>query len=153
MPIEETVKAMKELQDEGKIRYIGLSEANEDEIRRASKVAKIDALQIEVRTFLALTCTLELLSLTATSPVEQLSPWTPDVRRSSPPRRAYRQLADLLPHPGLTGPQKRHLCLLQGAGHHARRLLSARSRLPDRRHHQARGPRSRRVSPHHLTLR
>lgn len=40
---------MKELQDEGKIRYIGLSEATEDEIRRASKVAKIDALQIEVR--------------------------------------------------------------------------------------------------------
>lgn len=51
VPIEESVKAMKELQDAGKIRYIGLSEASEDDIRRASKVAKIDALQIELSPF------------------------------------------------------------------------------------------------------
>lgn len=49
VPIEETVQAMKDLQDDGKIRYIGLSEATEEQIRRASKVAKIDALQVEVR--------------------------------------------------------------------------------------------------------
>jgi aryl-alcohol dehydrogenase-like predicted oxidoreductase len=39
---------MKELQDAGKIKYIGLSEATEEQIRRAAKVVKIDALQIEV---------------------------------------------------------------------------------------------------------
>jgi aryl-alcohol dehydrogenase-like predicted oxidoreductase len=38
--IEETVKAMKELQDAGKIKHIGLSECSVDSLRRASKVAK-----------------------------------------------------------------------------------------------------------------
>lgn len=46
-PIEETVGAMSELVREGKVRYIGLSEASPDEIRRANKVHPITALQTE----------------------------------------------------------------------------------------------------------
>lgn len=46
-PIEETVKALATLVKEGKIRYIGLSEANVDIIRRAHAVHPITALQTE----------------------------------------------------------------------------------------------------------
>ena len=46
-PIEETVGAMARLVEEGKIRYIGLSEASADTLRKASKVHKITALQSE----------------------------------------------------------------------------------------------------------
>jgi aryl-alcohol dehydrogenase-like predicted oxidoreductase len=46
-PIEDTVGAMAELIDEGKIRHIGLSEASAETLRRASKVHKITALQSE----------------------------------------------------------------------------------------------------------
>ena len=46
-PIEETVGAMSELVKEGKIRFIGLSEAGPDTIRRAEKVHHITALQTE----------------------------------------------------------------------------------------------------------
>jgi aryl-alcohol dehydrogenase-like predicted oxidoreductase len=38
VPIEDTVGAMKELVEEGKIRYIGLSECSADTLRRAYKV-------------------------------------------------------------------------------------------------------------------
>jgi aryl-alcohol dehydrogenase-like predicted oxidoreductase len=44
------------LQEEGKVKHLGISEATADEIRRAHKVAKISALQIE------------------------FSPWTPEIR-------------------------------------------------------------------------
>jgi len=47
---------LKKLQEEGKVKYLGISEATPDELRRAHKVAKISALQIE------------------------FSPWTPDIR-------------------------------------------------------------------------
>jgi len=47
VPIEETVGAMAELVAAGKVRYLGLSEASADEIRRASAVAPITALQTE----------------------------------------------------------------------------------------------------------
>jgi aryl-alcohol dehydrogenase-like predicted oxidoreductase len=47
VPIEEVVGAMGELVDEGKIRYLGLSEAGPETIRRAHKVRKISALQSE----------------------------------------------------------------------------------------------------------
>jgi len=47
VPIEETVGAMAELVAAGKVRYLGLSEASADEIRRASDVAPISALQTE----------------------------------------------------------------------------------------------------------
>ncbi|KAI9025404.1 aldo/keto reductase [Hyaloraphidium curvatum] len=46
-PIEETVKAMKKLQDEGKVKYLGLSEASVETIKRAHAVAPISALQSE----------------------------------------------------------------------------------------------------------
>src|SRR3954453_18576268 len=45
--IEETVGAMKELVDAGKVRYLGLSEAGPDTIRRAHAVHPISALQSE----------------------------------------------------------------------------------------------------------
>jgi aryl-alcohol dehydrogenase-like predicted oxidoreductase len=46
-PIEETVGAMAELVKEGKIRYIGLSEAGPQTLRRASQVHAITAVQTE----------------------------------------------------------------------------------------------------------
>ena len=53
--VTETVGALKELKDAGKIKYIGVSEYNIDQLTRANKVAHIDVLQIEV------------------------SPWTPEI--------------------------------------------------------------------------
>ena len=47
VPIEETVGALAELVTEGKIRYIGLSEAGLDTIRRANAVHPVTALQSE----------------------------------------------------------------------------------------------------------
>ncbi|KFZ09710.1 hypothetical protein V502_08540 [Pseudogymnoascus sp. VKM F-4520 (FW-2644)] len=46
-PIEETVKAMVELKNEGMIKYIGLSEISSETLRCACKVHHIDAVQIE----------------------------------------------------------------------------------------------------------
>jgi aryl-alcohol dehydrogenase-like predicted oxidoreductase len=46
-PIEETVGAMKDLLDAGKVRYLGLSEAAPATIRRAHAVSPISALQTE----------------------------------------------------------------------------------------------------------
>ena len=47
VPIEETVGAMADLVKEGKVRFLGLSEAAPDTIRRAEKVHHITALQTE----------------------------------------------------------------------------------------------------------
>jgi aryl-alcohol dehydrogenase-like predicted oxidoreductase len=47
IPIEETIGALKELVEEGKIRHIGLSEASSQTIKRAHKVHPIAALQTE----------------------------------------------------------------------------------------------------------
>ena len=47
VPIEETVGAMAELVEAGKVRYLGLSEAEPDVIRRAHAVHPISALQTE----------------------------------------------------------------------------------------------------------
>lgn len=47
VPIEEVVGTVGELIDQGKVRYIGLSEAGPDTIRRAHKERKITALQSE----------------------------------------------------------------------------------------------------------
>ena len=47
VPIEETVGAMSELVDEGKVRFLGLSEAAPDTLRRACSVHPIAALQSE----------------------------------------------------------------------------------------------------------
>jgi len=47
VPIEETVGELKKLVEEGKVKYIGLSEASPDTIRRAHAVHPITAIQIE----------------------------------------------------------------------------------------------------------
>ncbi len=47
VPIEETVGAMAELVDAGKVRFLGLSEASPETIRRAHDVHPISALQSE----------------------------------------------------------------------------------------------------------
>jgi aryl-alcohol dehydrogenase-like predicted oxidoreductase len=47
VPIEDTIGAMAELVKEGKVKYIGMSEAAAKTIRRAAKVHKITALQTE----------------------------------------------------------------------------------------------------------
>ena len=46
-PIEETVGAMARLVEEGKVRYLGLSEASAETVRRAAAVHPIAALQSE----------------------------------------------------------------------------------------------------------
>jgi aryl-alcohol dehydrogenase-like predicted oxidoreductase len=51
VPIEETVGAMSELVSEGKVRFLGLSEAAPDTIRRAHAVHPISALQTEYSLF------------------------------------------------------------------------------------------------------
>ena len=50
-PIEETVGAMKELVEAGKVRYLGLSEAGLETIRKAHAVHPISALQSEYSLF------------------------------------------------------------------------------------------------------
>ena len=50
-PIEETVGAMKELVEAGKVRYLGLSEAGPETIRKAHAVHPISALQTEYSLF------------------------------------------------------------------------------------------------------
>jgi aryl-alcohol dehydrogenase-like predicted oxidoreductase len=47
VPIEETVGAMSRLVEQGKVRYLGLSEASQATIRRAHKTHAISALQTE----------------------------------------------------------------------------------------------------------
>ncbi|HYG94251.1 MAG TPA: aldo/keto reductase [Nocardioides sp.] len=51
VPIEETVGAMKELVEAGKVRFLGLSEASAETIRRAHAVHPITALQSEYSLF------------------------------------------------------------------------------------------------------
>jgi len=51
VPIEDTVGAMKELVDAGKVRYLGLSEVGPDTLRRAHAVHPIAALQSEYSLF------------------------------------------------------------------------------------------------------
>ena len=50
-PVEKTVQAMKQLKDEGKIRYLGLSEVSAETLRRAHKIHPISAVQIEYSPF------------------------------------------------------------------------------------------------------
>ena len=51
VPIEETVGAMAELVEQGKVRYLGLSEAGPQTIRRAHAIHPISALQSEYSLF------------------------------------------------------------------------------------------------------
>lgn len=50
-PIEKTVQAMVELKDEGKIRYLGLSECSARTMQRAHKIHRIAAVQVEYSPF------------------------------------------------------------------------------------------------------
>ncbi|KAI5360037.1 putative NADP-dependent oxidoreductase domain-containing protein [Septoria linicola] len=50
-PVEKTMEELKKLQQEGKIKYIGLSECSSESLRRASKIAHVDAVQIEYSPF------------------------------------------------------------------------------------------------------
>ena len=47
IPIEDSVGAMRELVDAGKVRYLGLSEVDADTLRRAHSVHPISAVQSE----------------------------------------------------------------------------------------------------------
>ncbi|PYH43683.1 Aldo/keto reductase [Aspergillus saccharolyticus JOP 1030-1] len=51
IPIEETVQAMAELQAQGKIRFLGLSEVSAATLRRACRVHPIAAVQVEYSPF------------------------------------------------------------------------------------------------------
>ncbi|CAF1010526.1 unnamed protein product [Didymodactylos carnosus] len=51
VPIEETMGVLKELVQQGKIRYIGLSECSSDTIRRAYAIHPIAAVQVEYSPF------------------------------------------------------------------------------------------------------
>ena len=75
-PIEETIGAMAELVKEGKVRFLGMSEAAPATIRRASKIHKITALQTEyslwtrdVETEILSTCRELGISFVAYSPL------------------------------------------------------------------------------------
>lgn len=50
-PIEETMRALADLQREGKIKYIGLSAISSTTLRRAVKIAPVTAIQIEYSPF------------------------------------------------------------------------------------------------------
>jgi len=47
-PIEETMRVLKDLIAEGKIKYVGLSECTPEELRRAHAVCPVSAIQIEL---------------------------------------------------------------------------------------------------------
>ncbi|KAI3584697.1 NADP-dependent oxidoreductase domain-containing protein [Fusarium oxysporum f. sp. albedinis] len=47
VPIEKTVEAMKQLVDEGKVKYLGLSEISSTTLRRAHAIHTISAVQVE----------------------------------------------------------------------------------------------------------
>lgn len=46
-PIEETMQCLLELKNEGKIKYVGLSECTPEELERAHKVMPVSAIQME----------------------------------------------------------------------------------------------------------
>ncbi|KAK5679810.1 hypothetical protein LTS10_007758 [Elasticomyces elasticus] len=50
-PVEKTAEALKQLKQEGKIKYIGLSEVSSESLRRAEKIVHIDAVQMEYSPF------------------------------------------------------------------------------------------------------
>nr|POE85601.1 aldo-keto reductase yakc [nadp(+)] [Quercus suber] len=50
-PVEKTMQELKKLKQEGKIKYIGLSECSSDSLQRACSVEHVDAVQIEYSPF------------------------------------------------------------------------------------------------------
>jgi aryl-alcohol dehydrogenase-like predicted oxidoreductase len=101
-PIEETVGAMAELVKEGKVRYLGLSEAAPETIRRACAVHPIKALQTEYSLWsrdpedgLLQTCAELGVTFVAYSPlgrgflsgqIRRIDDLAPDDYRRNPPR-------------------------------------------------------------------
>jgi hypothetical protein len=51
VPVEKTVQAMVELKNQGKIKYLGLSECSAESLRRAHRVHPITAVQVEYSPF------------------------------------------------------------------------------------------------------
>ncbi|PWY82560.1 putative aldo-keto reductase [Aspergillus eucalypticola CBS 122712] len=51
MPVEETIRAMVQLKEQGKIRYLGLSDCSAESLRRAHKIHPISAVQVEYTPF------------------------------------------------------------------------------------------------------
>ena len=58
MPYEESIGAIKELQDEGKVRWVGISNASVEQIEQASEIVDIVSVQNQ-------------LSLEFTSPIDK----------------------------------------------------------------------------------
>ncbi|CAK9780187.1 putative oxidoreductase [Cutaneotrichosporon oleaginosum] len=50
-PLEQSIPALQKLKNDGKVKYIGLSECSADTLRKACKIAHIDVLQIEYGPF------------------------------------------------------------------------------------------------------
>ncbi|KAJ1323982.1 pyridoxine 4-dehydrogenase [Microdochium nivale] len=50
-PLEESITALDEIRQQGKARYIGLSECSASTLRKANSIAKIDAIQAEYSAF------------------------------------------------------------------------------------------------------
>lgn len=46
-PIEEVMKDLKDLRDEGHFKHVGLSECSADTIRRAAKIVDISVVEVE----------------------------------------------------------------------------------------------------------
>ena len=102
MPIEETVGAMSRLIEEGKVRFLGLSEASPATLRRAHKTHPISALQTEYSLWsrepedeIIATCRELGISFVAYSPlgrgflsgkIQQLDDLAPDDWRRNMPR-------------------------------------------------------------------
>ena len=129
-PIEETIGAMAELVQEGKVRYLGMSEAGPETLRRANAVHQITALQTEYSLWsrdtadeVLPTCRELGIGFVAYSPlgrgfltgaiqtIDDLA--EDDYRRSSPRFQGEnfdRNLALVRDDPGARGRQGRHAC-------------------------------------------
>lgn len=137
-PIGETVGAMLKLQEEGKIRAIGLSEASKHTLAKACRIAPIDALQSEYSLFtqdieeeILPFCREQQISLVAFSPLgrgmlsdllSKLDLAETDYRRNLPRfqgealeknRRLIHQLKKIAASKGITIPQLALAWLIQ----------------------------------------
>ena len=91
VPIEETVGAMARLVEQGKVRYLGLSEASPKTIRRAHATHPISALQTEYSLWsrepeseILQTCQDLGITFVAYSPIGARSPyWTDQATRGA----------------------------------------------------------------------
>lgn len=88
IPIEESVGALAQLQQEGKIKHIGISNVTVDQLKRAQTVAKIDAVQnafsFQDRRYeeLVQLTTQENIAFVAHTPVA-VNNWSPEILRAA----------------------------------------------------------------------